>query len=82
MASNQTTNLTPNENARQGFWNGSRAPIGYRIVGAGQRGQKTKKTLAASRSLRLGKLENGGNLRAQFCSEVARPRGFEPLFSP
>jgi len=34
-----------NENARQGFWNGSRAPIGYRIVDAGQRGQKTKKTL-------------------------------------
>lgn len=33
------------ENARQGYWNGSRAPIGYRIVEAGQRGQKTKKTL-------------------------------------
>jgi site-specific DNA recombinase len=33
------------ENARQGYWNGSRAPIGYRIVDAGQRGQKTKKTL-------------------------------------
>ena len=33
------------ENARQGFWNGSRPPIGYRIVDAGQRGQKTKKTL-------------------------------------
>ena len=33
------------ENARQGFWNGARAPIGYRIVDAGQRGQKTKKTL-------------------------------------
>ena len=33
------------ENARQGFWNGSRAPIGYRIVDAGQHGQKTKKTL-------------------------------------
>lgn len=31
------------ENARQGYWNGSRAPIGYRIVDAGQRGQKTKK---------------------------------------
>ena len=33
------------ENARQGFWNGARVPIGYRIVDAGQRGQKTKKTL-------------------------------------
>jgi site-specific DNA recombinase len=33
------------ENARQGYWTGSRAPIGYRIVDAGQRGQKTKKTL-------------------------------------
>ncbi len=33
------------ENARQGYWNGSCAPIGYRIVDAGQRGQKTKKML-------------------------------------
>lgn len=33
------------ENARQGYWNGSRAPIGYRIIDAGQRGQKTKTTL-------------------------------------
>jgi site-specific DNA recombinase len=34
-----------NENARQGFWNGARAPIGYRIVAAGQRGAKIKKAL-------------------------------------
>lgn len=33
------------ENARQGFWNGARAPIGYRIVAAEQRGSKTKKKL-------------------------------------
>jgi site-specific DNA recombinase len=33
------------ENARQGFWNGSLPPIGYRIVAGEQRGQKTKKTL-------------------------------------
>lgn len=33
------------ENARQGFWNGSRAPIGYRVVAAEQRGAKTKKRL-------------------------------------
>ena len=33
------------ENARQGFWNGSRPPIGYRTVAAGQRGSKTKKAL-------------------------------------
>jgi len=33
------------ENARQGFWNGARPPIGYRIVGAGQRGTKVKKKL-------------------------------------
>ena len=33
------------ENARQGFWNGARPPIGYRIVEAGQRGAKIKKTL-------------------------------------
>ncbi|WP_083850598.1 recombinase family protein [Rhodovulum sp. PH10] len=33
-------------NARQGFWNGSRPPIGYRIVEAGeQHGNRTKKTL-------------------------------------
>ncbi len=33
------------ENARQGFWNGARPPIGYRIVAAEQRGSKVKKTL-------------------------------------
>ncbi len=35
-----------NENARQGFWNGALAPIGYRIVAAvDKRGSKTKKKL-------------------------------------
>jgi site-specific DNA recombinase len=34
------------ENARQGFWNGSKAPYGYAIVDAEQRGSKTKKRLA------------------------------------
>jgi DNA invertase Pin-like site-specific DNA recombinase len=34
------------ENARQGFWNGSLPPIGYRIVEAEKRGAKVKKTLA------------------------------------
>src|SRR5215472_6482658 len=34
------------ENARQGFWNGSLPPIGYRIVEAAeQRGHRVKKTL-------------------------------------
>jgi site-specific DNA recombinase len=33
------------ENARQGFWNGSLPPIGYRVVDAEQRGTKTKKKL-------------------------------------
>ena len=33
------------ENARQGFWNGARAPIGYRVVVAGERGAKIKKKL-------------------------------------
>jgi DNA invertase Pin-like site-specific DNA recombinase len=33
------------ENARQGFWNGSLPPIGYRVVAAEQRGTKTKKKL-------------------------------------
>jgi len=33
------------ENARQGFWNGSRPPFGYRTVAAEQRGQRTKKRL-------------------------------------
>jgi hypothetical protein len=31
------------ENARQGFWNGSLPPVGYRVVAAEQRGAKTKK---------------------------------------
>ncbi|WP_309761161.1 recombinase family protein [Agrobacterium pusense] len=34
-----------NENARQGYWNGARPPIGYRIVAAEQRGSKIKKKL-------------------------------------
>lgn len=34
------------ENARQGFWNGSAAPFGYQVVAAEQRGAKTKKKLA------------------------------------
>ena len=33
------------ENARQGFWNGSRPPLGYRIADAGMRGIKMKKKL-------------------------------------
>jgi DNA invertase Pin-like site-specific DNA recombinase len=33
------------ENARQGFWNGSWPPIGYRVVAAEQRGVKVKKKL-------------------------------------
>src|SRR3546814_6007879 len=33
------------ENARQGFLNGARAPIGYRVVAAGERGAKIKKKL-------------------------------------
>jgi site-specific DNA recombinase len=32
-------------NARQGFWNGSLPPIGYRVVAAEQRGAKIKKKL-------------------------------------
>jgi site-specific DNA recombinase len=33
------------ENARQGFWNGSLPPIGYRVVAAEQRDAKVKKKL-------------------------------------
>ncbi len=33
------------ENARQGFWNGSRPPLGYRTVVVEQRGQRLKKRL-------------------------------------
>ena len=33
------------ENARQGYWNGSRPPFGYRIVEAEQRGARTKKRI-------------------------------------
>lgn len=33
------------ENARQGYWNGARPPIGYRIVEVGKRGAKVKKAL-------------------------------------
>ena len=34
------------ENARQGFWNGSRPPLGYKTVEAELRGQRVKKKLA------------------------------------
>ena len=34
------------ENARQGFWNGAMAPLGYRPVEAEKRGTKVKKKLA------------------------------------
>jgi site-specific DNA recombinase len=33
------------ENARQGFWNGSKPPFGYRTVAVEQRGQRLKKRL-------------------------------------
>jgi site-specific DNA recombinase len=33
------------ENARQGFWNGSLPPISYRVIAAEQRGAKVKKKL-------------------------------------
>ncbi len=33
------------ENARQGFWNGSKPPLGYRTVAVEQRGQRLKKKL-------------------------------------
>ena len=34
------------ESAKQGFWNGARAPLGYRVVEAERRGSKIKKKLA------------------------------------
>jgi hypothetical protein len=33
------------ESARQGFWNGASAPLGYRIVEAERRGQTIEKKL-------------------------------------
>ena len=33
------------ENARQGFWNGATAPLGYKLVEAEKRGTKIKKKL-------------------------------------
>jgi DNA invertase Pin-like site-specific DNA recombinase len=38
------------ENARQGFWNGSHPPFGYRTVAAEKRGPKVKKTLAVDQA--------------------------------
>jgi len=40
------TLLAMRKNARQGFWNGSKAPYGYAVVAAEQRGAKTKKRVA------------------------------------
>lgn len=39
------TSRAMNENARQGFWNGSHPPFGYRTVEAERRGTKAKKVL-------------------------------------
>jgi hypothetical protein len=36
---------TMKENARQGFWNGATAPLGYKLVEAERRGTKVKKKL-------------------------------------
>ena len=41
------TRRSMRENARQGFWNGSRPPFGYRTQEAGRRGDRAKKVLAA-----------------------------------
>ena len=43
--SKETAKHTLRENARQGFWNGSLPPIGYRVVDAEKRGAKVKKKL-------------------------------------
>lgn len=37
-------------NARQGFWNGSRPPLGYKVLVAERRGDKDKKVLAVDES--------------------------------
>jgi site-specific DNA recombinase len=34
------------ENTRQGFWNGSRAPLGYKVIDAELRGERIKRKLA------------------------------------
>ncbi len=39
------------ENARQGYWNGARPPIGYHGVAAEQRRQKTKRSLRSINSM-------------------------------
>ena len=36
---------TMKENARQGFWNGATAPLGFKLVEAERRGTKVKKKL-------------------------------------
>ncbi|MBV9978443.1 recombinase family protein [Bradyrhizobium sp.] len=41
----KNTTRTMRESAKQGFWNGSRPPLGYKIVEAERRGQKIKKKL-------------------------------------
>ena len=45
------------ENARQGFWNGSRPPFGYRVETVGRRGNRDKKVLVIdeeeARTIRL-----------------------------
>lgn len=40
------THRAMRENARQGFWNGSRPPFGYQTMEAGRRGPRVKKVLA------------------------------------
>jgi site-specific DNA recombinase len=39
------TSRAMKENARQGFWNGSRPPFGYQTIEAGRRDERIKKSL-------------------------------------
>jgi DNA invertase Pin-like site-specific DNA recombinase len=44
------THRAMRENARQGVWNGSRPPFGYRAAEAGRRGHRVKKVLVVDGS--------------------------------
>ncbi|KGT80461.1 hypothetical protein MA20_07680 [Bradyrhizobium japonicum] len=58
------------ENARQGFWNGSKAPYGYSVVDAEQRGAKTKKRLAIAQTMRTNALSGETKKLFTKCTDI------------
>ena len=65
------------ENARQGFWNGSRPPFGYRIETKERRGNKDKRVLVVDE----GEAPVVRKIFAMAAGEEGRPAGVKAIAS-